>query len=175
MVSIVRYEPFSRASRWGGRPFDTLFDRLVDDTFGRVSPSRGRNIPAANLYDTEEAYLVELPLPGVRPEDLEITVQQSTLTLNAKPSWRAPENAQVIWQSFAPARWQHSLTLPGEVNAEAVEAALEHGVLRLRLPKAAHLRPQSIKVQATHGARTTIEAQNGEAHRSETATAEAVK
>ena len=89
---------------------------------------------------------MEVPLPAVKPEDLQITVQENVITLKARRDWARPEGAQSIWQGFAPGSWEHTFTLPGEVDADKVEAHLEHGLLRLQLPKAAHSRPRQITV-----------------------------
>jgi HSP20 family protein len=134
MPTIVRYEPFLATGRWP-RP---AFPRLA------AEPTRSRL--AANLYQTTEAYWVEVPLPAVKPEDVQVTVQENVITLKARRDWARPEGAQSIWQGFAPGSWEHTFTLPGEVDADKVEAHLEHGLLRLQLPKAAHSRPRQITV-----------------------------
>lgn len=154
-MAIVRYQPFAVSSTWPARSIDTLFDRIWDSAFGRgaltgtpvASPS-----VAANLYESDEAYHVELPVPGVRPEDVEVTVQENVLRLKAKRSWETPANARRLWQGFSQGEWQQSFTLPGDVNPDKVEASLEHGVLRLSLPKADHLRPRTIKVSGVAAA-----------------------
>jgi HSP20 family protein len=150
MASMVRYEPFNL---WGTRPgfesFDRLFDRLFEDSIERNQPAQ-RGV-GANLYQTADAYWVELPLPGVKPDDVEVTVQETLLTIAAKRSWQMPEKAQAIWQGFGPGEWKQSFTLPGEVNPDGVEASMEYGVLRLSLPKAEHVRPRTIRVNGIAG------------------------
>jgi len=164
MASIVRYEPFGLL---GTRPslggFDRLFDRIFEDTVERA-PTAERGI-GANLYQTPDAYWVELPLPGVKPDDVEVTVQENLLTIAAKRSWQLPEKAQPIWQGFGPGEWKQSFTLPGEVNPERVEASMEYGVLRLHLPKAEHVRPRTIRVNGLGGNQPqAIETTATEAH-----------
>ncbi|CAA9291877.1 MAG: hypothetical protein AVDCRST_MAG77-5224 [uncultured Chloroflexi bacterium] len=152
MASIVRYEPFRVGLGGMARDFDRMFDRMLEDVPGfaargaRSRATGGAN--PANLYETPEAYWVELPLPGVRPEDVEVTVQENMLTLQAKRAWQTPENAKTIWQGFGQGEWRQSFTLPGEVNNEKVSASLEHGILRLELPKAEHAKPRTIRVNA---------------------------
>ncbi|MGH2354328.1 MAG: Hsp20/alpha crystallin family protein [Chloroflexota bacterium] len=161
MATIVRYAPVSPTSRWATRSsIDRLFDRVFEDAF---RPTSGAAEPtlravAANLYETPEAYWVELPLPGVKPEDLEVTVREKVIDVKAKRTAQVPENAQTHWRGFAPGQWQRRFTLPGEVNAEGVEAHLEHGVLRLQLPKADHLRPRTIKVSNGSAGSATADA-----------------
>lgn len=149
MPSIVRYDPFRVSLGEVARDLDRMFDRVMEDVpgfSGRGARMRAAN--PANLYETADAYWVELPLPGVRPEDVEITVQETLLTLRAKRAWQTPENAKAIWQGFGQGEWRQSFTLPGEVNNEKVNANLEFGVLRLELPKAEHARPRTIRVNA---------------------------
>jgi HSP20 family protein len=160
-MAIVRYQPFAATSAWQNRSVDALFDRIFENAFGRAPFGGSRvSVPnvSANLYDSDEAYHVELPLPGVKPEDVSVTVQENVLTLRAKRSWETPANARRVWQGFAQGEWQQSFTLPGEVNADRVQASLEHGVLRLELPKADHARPRVIKVTGTGQPAGQIEA-----------------
>ncbi|MBI3970911.1 MAG: Hsp20/alpha crystallin family protein [Chloroflexi bacterium] len=145
MESMLRYQPVSTLAGWPARSrIDRLFDRVFDEAVIAVEPSRG--FTGANLYESPEAYLVEIPLPGVKAEDVQITVQDNLLTLNARRRWEVPQNAQPIWRSFGTGEVQQTVTLPGEVNAEAVQADLHDGILRLELPKAESARPRTIKV-----------------------------
>ena len=152
MASMIRYQPFRFPLADMTRDFDRVFGRLLDDSFGFPQTERGANWgAAANLYETPEGYWVELPLPGVKAEDVEITVQDNVLSLRAKREWKAPENAKTIWQGFTGGVWEQSFTLPGEVNRDKVSASLEHGILRLELPKAEHTKPRTIRVNASNG------------------------
>jgi HSP20 family protein len=149
MARIVRFEPFAVSARHPRPAFDRAFDRMVLDTLGlapRYAEARRPGL-TSNLYETESGYSVELPLPGIKAEDVEISVQENLLALKVKRQWSTPEKARVLWQGFASGEWQQTFTLPGEVDAAHVEAHLEDGVLRLHLPKAAHALPRQIKVQ----------------------------
>ena len=160
MASMIRYQPFRFPLGAMTRDLDRVFDRLIEDTFpvARTAQSAGRPAGAANLFETSEAYLVELALPGVKAEDVEVTVQENVLTLSAKRSWQAPENAKAIWQGFGAQEWSQRFTLPGEVNPERVEASLEHGVLKLELPKAEHVKPRTIRINGNGDAPQAVEA-----------------
>ena len=154
MTDNARYEPYWSAARRSGPygdPFFERFDRLLQDAFGvALAPAgsaREGTGGAVNLYDTAEGYWLELPLPGVPADGVDLSVQQNLLTLKARREWAPPEGAQVIWQGFGAGQWQQTFALPGEVDAERVEARLADGVLRLHLPKAQHLRPRQITVQ----------------------------
>jgi len=155
-MAIVRYAPLSLGNTWLSRStptsIDRLFNRFFEDAFAPRATG-GRPGIAGNLYDTGKAFLVELPVPGVKPEDLEVTVHENVLTIKAKRTWQTPEGAQAVWRGFGDGEWQQSFTLPADVNAEQVGAHLEHGVLRLELSKADHVLPRTIKI-STNGAST---------------------
>lgn len=157
---MVRYEPFSLFDRWPARSgydrFFERFDRMMQDAFNFASATvePASSYAAANLYDSPEAYWIEVPLPGVKAEDLDLSVQQNVLTLKATRDWPAPEKAQPLWRGFGSGQWQQSFNLPGEIDADSVQAELTNGVLRLRLPKAPHVRPRAIKVHTGTGEHT---------------------
>ena len=167
MTNNARSDPFWPAGRRLGSYGDPLFerfDRMLQDAFGvALTPAGGdrdRPAAAANLYDTAEGYWLELPLPGVQPDGVDLSVQQNLLTLKVRREWAPPADAQVLWQGFGAGQWQQTVALPGEVDADRVEARLADGVLLLHLPKAQHLRPRQITVQAG-GAPKTIGAPAG--------------
>lgn len=139
------YQPVSALAGWPAQSgIDRLLDRVVDGATIPAQPSAG--FVDANLYESPEAYIVELPLPGVKPEDVEITVQDNLLTFKARRHWAAPPNAQPIWRAFGSGEVQQTISLPGEVTTGAVQAELQDGILRLELPKAESARPRTIKV-----------------------------
>jgi HSP20 family protein len=154
MTNNARYEPVWPAGRRSGSygdPFFERFDRMLQDAFGvTLAPAADRERPGAavNLYDAAEGYWLELPLPGVPPDGVDLSVQQNLLTLKARREWAPPEGARVVWQGFGAGQWQQTFALPGEVDADRVEAGLADGARRLHRPKARHLRPRQIAVQA---------------------------
>ena len=142
MANITRYNPFNE--------FVSLreaMDRLFEDSFiPRVGIS-GRGV-ASNLHETADSFILQIPMPGVRPEDVEITVQQDALNVKWQTSVNVPENATTHWSGFAASQYQQSFTLPAAVNAEKVEASYENGILTLSLPKAEHVKARTVKVIA---------------------------
>ena len=153
MAMIQRYEPGA-----GVLTLRDAFDRLFDQAFVRPFETFFREWQtwswpdlrsATSLYETEDAYLLYAPVPGVRPEDCEVTVQQNKLTIRCKRSYSLPERATPIWQGFAPSEEiVERMTLPGGINADQIEARIENGVLMVRMPKAESLRPKRIPVHA---------------------------
>jgi len=144
MANITRYNPFNEMVS-----LRDAMDRLFADSFisPRTSESGIRGV-AANLYETGEGFTLQLPLSGVRPEDIEITVLQDTLSLKWAYKVEIPKDAQVLWNGLQAGQYQQSFTLPAPINAEGVEAHSENGILTLHLPKAEHARARTIKVNA---------------------------
>lgn len=125
-------------------------DRLFEDFLGggarSVEPAPGvRPSPAFNLWEEGDNLFVESELPGVRPEDLDISVVGDQLTLRGQrpaPGGDVAYHRQERWAG----QFARQLSLPCQIDAEAVEATLRDGVLMLKLPKAPAHRPRKIAV-----------------------------
>ncbi|MBO0781947.1 MAG: Hsp20/alpha crystallin family protein [Ktedonobacteraceae bacterium] len=144
MANITRYNPFSEVVS-----LREAMDRLFEDSFftPRQALWGGRGVNA-NLYETNEGFTLQVPMPGVKPEDVDITVQQDTLSLKWELKPQVPEGATVHWNSLQAGQFQQSFTLPAPINSERVEAHYADGILTLRLPKAEHAKARTIKVSA---------------------------
>src|SRR5438105_12437541 len=107
MANLTRYNPFSEAMS-----LREAMDRLFEDSF--ISPRMlgqvaGRGV-AANLFETPEGFILQVPIPGVKPEDVEITAQQDTLSLKWETKVQIPEGATVHWSGFPTGQFQHTFT-----------------------------------------------------------------
>jgi HSP20 family protein len=144
MANLTRYNPFNEVVS-----LREAMDRLFEDSFisSRTSGVGARGV-AANLYETGEGFTLQLPLPGIKPEDVEITVLQDTVSLKWEYKGELPKDARVHWNGLQAGQYQQSFTLPAPINSEGVEAHSENGILTLRLPKAEHARARTIKVNA---------------------------
>jgi HSP20 family protein len=112
-----------------------------------------------DVYATRDEVIVIAAVPGIAAADLEISVNQNTITLSGKiPNVASSsEGKEAIWylHELAHGEFRRSVTLPIEIDSANAEATCEHGILRLRLPKAETARPRQIKVR---GAQPAIEA-----------------
>lgn len=148
---MTRFEP--------AREFVTLrdaMDRLFEDSF--VQPSwtaLARRPRTANeewrlpldAYSTPEEIVIMAAVPGVNPDDVEITFENDVLTIRGEfPG--ALENVDYIMRERRHGRFSRSLTFNVPVNADAIEATFEHGVLTIVAPKAETVKPKTIKVTA---------------------------
>jgi HSP20 family protein len=139
--NMIRYNPFNEVVS-----LRDAMDRLFEDSFiSRNLSNRGVN---ANLYETPEGFILQIPMPGANADAVEITAQQDTLTLKWETKVQAPKGATVHWNGFQSGQYQQAFTLPAPINADRAEANYEDGVLMLNLPKAEHVKARTVKVTA---------------------------
>jgi HSP20 family protein len=100
-----------------------------------------------DAYTTEDAFVLTAYLPGVNPEDVEITFEGEELTIRGtfQPQ---PENVEFLKRELYHGGFERRLAFNVPVNADGIEATYEMGVLTLRVPKAEAIKPKQIKVQA---------------------------
>jgi len=104
-------------------------------------------IPAADLKETGDAYIIELELPGVRRDDISIELRDSEVRVSGEVK-RREHTGTLCRRTRRVGQFEYTVTLPGEVDAEKVDAALHDGVLTLRLPKPESLKPRRIEIRA---------------------------
>src|SRR5919197_2766449 len=136
-------------------PLSEAVDRLFRDAFtwprvfGGAFPTASRlGGLNSNLYETHDSYVMQVWLPGVTVENLEITARENVLTLRGKTEITVPEGAQSLWVGMAGGEFREEVTLPGEVDADQASAEYHDGILTLTLPKTERARVRQIKVGA---------------------------
>lgn len=128
-------------------------DRLVGDFFGpganalpgRMAGTVG-NFPPLNVWEDGERFFVEAELPGLKHEDLELTVVENELTLTGRRGEPQREGVAYHRQERGVGEFSRVLRLPAEVDADKVEATMHDGVLLIKLPKSESAKPKKIKV-----------------------------
>ena len=103
-----------------------------------------------DVYATQDALVVEAALPGVRPEDVEISVLGDTLTLSASSSSeQRSEEGGYLFQEVRRGRFSRAVSLPSNLRADAATATFENGMLRLSIPKAEAAKPRQIRISTS--------------------------
>lgn len=127
-------------------------DRLLDESL--LMPRRWlrfpAEVPALDLRSTPDAFLVEAALPGVKPEEVEITVDADILTI--KGSFKEEtkgEREGYLFEELQRGEFSRSVTLPGAIRPDEAKATFKDGLLTLMLPKAEAARPHTVKIQAS--------------------------
>ncbi|MDX9803203.1 MAG: Hsp20/alpha crystallin family protein [Dehalococcoidales bacterium] len=147
MADLIRWEPF--------RDMMTLrqaMDRLFEDSFVRPAGFGGVSMPevALDMKETDADVVVKAELPGVKPEDVDVSVSEGILTIKGENREEQEEKeANYYRRELRYGSFSRSISLPAAVNADKAEAVFENGVLTLTLPKAEEARPKQIKVKTT--------------------------
>lgn len=130
-------------------------DRLVGDFFGPVASAVAPHInalahgfPPLNAWEKGEDVFVEAEVPGLKSEDVEISVVGHDLTIHGRRGQEPLEGATYHRRERSTGEFNRVVRLPIEVDASKVEATLKDGVLLIRLPKAESAKPRKIKVTA---------------------------
>ena len=125
-------------------------DRLLEDDFRPFRfMSGGYDGPALPLDVTTDAdaLTIEAALPGVKPEDVDITVENGTVTISGRTAAeRKAEEGSYLVQEIRRGQFSRSVTLPTGLEPDKAEATFEQGVLRLRIPKAEQVKPRQIRI-----------------------------
>jgi len=124
-------------------------NQLMEESFVRPTTAQGAKnfVPALDLSETAEGYLVEAALPGLKPEDVEVTVENNVLTIKGETRQEVDDkqrNFHRVERRFG--SFQRTIGLPTTVKADQIHASLTNGVLRLEIPKADEVKPRKISV-----------------------------
>jgi HSP20 family protein len=153
MANITRYDPFSEMVT-----LRQAMDRLFEDSF--VSPltwrtlgSNGDSVVSApvDVHETADEIVVSASLPGVKPEDVEMTITGQTLTL--KGEFKADEKVDrgdYLYRERRFGTFNRSIQLPVRVEGDRAEATFDNGVLTLRIPKSEEVKPRQIQIKPSH-------------------------
>jgi HSP20 family protein len=118
------------------REIERLFDEMIHRPWGFCRDVRGWN-PSVDLYETNDAFVLEADLPGVKSEDVKVEVENGDLVLRG---WRTLEKShsdeQIHTMERSSGHFMRRMKLPESVDKDAVQAEFRDGVLRVILPKA---------------------------------------
>jgi HSP20 family protein len=139
-MAIIRWDPFREMTQLQNR-----FDRLFDAVGGRQESW----LPAVDVFDTQDAVVLKAELAGMKPDDIQIEVEDNVLTIKGERKFEEKvdeERYYRVERRFG--TFQRSLALPQGVKADKIEAAYDEGILTVTVPKAEQEKPKRIEVQA---------------------------
>jgi HSP20 family protein len=155
-MAMLRWDP------WGDL---AALQRDVDELFGRVqgrsgdarSGAAGGWVPPVDAFRTEEALVVRMELPGVRPDGVEVSVHEGVLSVAGERPLEADISDEDWLRRERPVgRFERSLTLPESTDPGGITASFENGVLELRVPHPPERKPHRVSV-TTGGERTAVD------------------
>lgn len=144
MRALVRWDPFREMSA-----MRRVMERVFDDTWTpTIWRERERPIPV-DLYETDDSVVAKAALPGVNPEDVDISVNDDLLTIKGETKHEEKEEREhFLRRELSYGAFARTLPLPANVDAEKATAEYEGGVLTVTLPKAEGSRTKTIKIRS---------------------------
>lgn len=146
MAEFVRWEPF-RDIMSLREAMDRLFEGSIVRPGSLLAPVAEGTL-AVDMYETPEAVVVKATLPGIKPEDIDISITGDILTIKGETEKEdKAEKTNYVCQERHYGAFARSIGLPSSVQADKADATFEHGVLTLKLPKVEEIKPKVIKVK----------------------------
>lgn len=138
MTTITRIDPF--------RELATFFGNFADGN-GKEQLAAGTFVPAVDIYEDEHNLVLKLEVPGVNEEDLNVSLENNTLTVQGERKFEKEEkeeNFHRIERRYG--SFTRTFKLPNTADTEKVEAGYEKGILKITVAKRAEAKPKQIKV-----------------------------
>ncbi len=144
-ATLTQFQPFRGVST-----LQDQINRLFSETFDRSSEEANLTpwAPAVDIYETEQNLVVKADLPDIKPEELDIRVENNILTIRGERKFekKVNENNYLrVERSYG--SFSRSFSLASTVDTEAIQADYKHGVLTLSIPKREEAKPKQIKVR----------------------------
>ncbi len=157
-MALIRWEPVRELSSIQSemnRLFNTFFDT---PTSANGQSAHRRWLPAMDLVETEGEFVLRVDLPGLTEKDVNIELDDNVLTVSGERKAEHEERKEGYYRvERASGSFRRSLTLPEGVDAEAIKAQVDSGVLEIRIPKPEQRKPHKVAISVGGGEPKTIE------------------
>jgi HSP20 family protein len=144
-MAIIRWHDLSNLNR----PIERLqrdVNRLLTD-FGRTAAPFHGLFPPVNVSEDGENLYIRAELPGIQPEDMDVSVESETVTLRGESKQaQMLENVSYHRREREVGRFRRIISLPTRIDPDAANASFKNGVLKITLPKAREVKPRQIQV-----------------------------
>jgi HSP20 family protein len=163
-MALIRWEPVRElhtVQSEMNRLFNTFFDSSTQRNGGGRAVAR-RWIPAVDVVETDEHFVVRADLPGLSENDVKIEVEDNVLTISGERKSEHEQNSKGYYRvERSYGSFSRSLTLPEGVDADAIQASFDSGVLEVQIPKPEQHKPRKVQIslggqtKAIEGSETT--------------------
>ncbi|MFA6197955.1 MAG: Hsp20/alpha crystallin family protein [Patescibacteria group bacterium] len=136
-MSIIKWQPLVE-------PWDEL-----ERWFGNAAPmARGGMMPAVDVYQTKNDVVIEAPLPGLKAEDVTLSIENDVLTIEGKVEHKSEiDDKEYYRREVRMGSFHRAVALPTSVQSDKADAKFEDGVLKVVIPKAEHAKPKTIDIK----------------------------
>jgi HSP20 family protein len=138
MANIVRWDPFAELS--------ALQKQFFGDDF--MTPFKGANIPTTDVYTKDNELVIEAHLPKFKQEDINIQVENGALVVSAERHEKDEDKTKKYLVRESSSSFYRRIMLPERANADAIEAHLDEGLLKVRVPLTPLPEPKKIAISA---------------------------
>jgi len=149
-MSIIRWEPL-RDLVFTHDHFNQLFNETFARAFGDQKEVSLRTwVPPVDICETEDSLVLKAELPGIKPDDVEIRVEDNTLYLKGERKFEKEakdENFHQVERSYG--TFSRSFSLPSSIDSDKVKAEYQNGILTLTMPKREEAKPKTIKIDVS--------------------------
>ncbi|HET9111889.1 MAG TPA: Hsp20/alpha crystallin family protein [Ktedonobacterales bacterium] len=155
MSSLTRWDPFRDMTSLRDA-MDQLMERAVlRPGLSSLGGLAGSSVGLMNVFESGSRYICQVLLPGVTADAIDLTVRQNTLSIKAKLPELVAEETQkdvtYLLREFGAGEFTRAISFPKDVDGDAVQAQLEHGVLTIAIPLAQHAQPRRIQINQMSG------------------------
>jgi HSP20 family protein len=149
MTTMMRWDPFQdlRSAQDEMAQMSPMLAHALGLHTQQANARASAWVPALDISERKDAYLVTVELPGLKPEDLDITMEDGLLTIQGERQFTSESSEQQFHRvERRYGAFRRSITLPAHVMAEGIQASFEDGVLQILVPKAEEAKPKRIQV-----------------------------
>ncbi len=135
-MTLVRFKPNRESESIVPRTFSQFIDNFFDEALQTRRPFEGSFMPGMDIRETEKAWEVDVALPGMTKDDIKIDLEDRMLTISGERKSRNEEDGvryHLIETHYG--RFSRTLTLPGTVNRDTIDAKFSDGILKIRIEK----------------------------------------
>jgi HSP20 family protein len=149
-MALIRWEPAAELNTIQNemnRLFNTFFDQSATRSSGGGAGASRRWVPAMDLVETEDHYVLRADLPGLADEDVNVQLEDNVLTISGqRPSEHDQQQEGYYRLERAFGSFSRSLTLPEGVDPDGVQAHFDRGVLEIQIPKPEQKKPRQVQI-----------------------------
>ena len=150
MRNLIRWQPINRPLTWNSN-IDRLFNEFMSNPTRRMDAETdacGSWSPAVNILEKEDTIVITADLPGLKAEDVEVTIENSVLTLKGERSFEEATEGEAYHRvERCYGGFERGFKVPASVDPKKIEARFVNGEMTVTLPKRDESKPRSVKVK----------------------------
>jgi len=149
MRNMIRWQPINRPVNWNAG-MDRLFNEFMGHSVRNMEEETAACAwtPAVNILEKEDGIVITADLPGLRAEDVEVTIENGVLTLKGERTLEEIAEGETyhrVERSYG--KFERTFSVPNSVDAKKIEARFVNGEMTLSLPKRDESKPRSVKIK----------------------------